>query len=690
MSNFHKVFEWLNGVAVEITFSDEEAASGELDRIIAEEVLKNTQNKIESTEPNRFIAFLNCCRNNKSIYKSAIQYLLQQPSSGRADEIRKEFKLRNLLKKLKSTDCKSFDQLSHDDITRLKRFPILSVLFDSPIELPVAALTVDGIRNELNGIRQELKDFKKYEYILPLISHYIDKPQRFAALILWILKKGATAEIIINSTILHQFYEYHLPSHDKQNSPIRGLYDSLTHFSRAKKLLELCAETSCVLEKGNQTYQSYNLQGVRVEQKKLSRINSTSYKFKQPLTMPHFQTLYRLFGFTFLTQVLILFKEEQKQELKEMLSLWFSGRESNFTFQSGLEESKQFLLNVLHSQHKRMLELVMPWLPLGKILTLLIKDEDDTTLLHLIEYSPELLKLIPAEEILSRLEKVILMQHQTDFWLESICTKMFSHYLDSDDLASAGRVFVFIFEHLLKNTHIDREDIFNEIVPHYREVYFIEETINVRREEIKKSFLEKKELCAATDLTTESYRLLEDSVIELNEQINVFKEFYKRLAEEDEESDQSGYSSDTSESNEANEEDFARGVELNRFIIRAEIVERQLKADPQNFSLLKLLQQFESNPGNSFDELTDYEKTLQEILIHINDGNVTQEALSVLVSLNNSSVNDRTCHVLYKRKKEFFLQLMEKRTFLPSQELTQTIMNDLIAKKDHQCIHRLL
>ncbi len=81
--------------------------------------------------------------------------------------------------------------------------------------------------------------------IAPLFKQFIDDTEKFAAAILWLLRRGETIEQILQADLLQNFMLYHSAWLDSSDSQIKNLYNVLGQFPEAKELVDMAKKVQC-------------------------------------------------------------------------------------------------------------------------------------------------------------------------------------------------------------------------------------------------------------------------------------------------------------------------------------------------------------------------------------------------------------------------------------------------------------
>ena len=184
---------------------------------------------------------------------------------------------------------------------------------------------------QLEGlIKEKLTKLQEVSQPLALLLHVdYEDTLGFASMLIWLLKRGIKAKLILKTGVLQNFLSYAFPvseSEEVDQNPLKLLYSLLAGYQEAETLLKRSAEVGVV----DKALIAYNLQGKLCAPETLKRLKIKTPAFIGSLDCSLFQQLYTLFGMKFLP---FAFKEgyESKSE-KSLKTLQVALNEEDLVF----------------------------------------------------------------------------------------------------------------------------------------------------------------------------------------------------------------------------------------------------------------------------------------------------------------------------------------------------------------------
>ncbi|MFA5960134.1 MAG: hypothetical protein WC785_06420, partial [Tatlockia sp.] len=102
------------------------------------------------------------------------------------------------------------------------------------------------LKGVLGTVTQQLSEENSNALsLLPLFEYYFDQPLFFAALLVWALQRGITAQRLVNHTLLHKFAAANAFNMNESDNPVPCVYALLEQFEEGIELAKLAPTAPC-------------------------------------------------------------------------------------------------------------------------------------------------------------------------------------------------------------------------------------------------------------------------------------------------------------------------------------------------------------------------------------------------------------------------------------------------------------
>jgi hypothetical protein len=276
---------------------------------------------VETADHNSFY-FLNFCRtylqdNEQNPVQLPLCFLvlnyLIQPNL-KLDVPAKPAKVAALFAQLINLDENKALDLYHNHPTFVKQ---------RPLQARVAVVS-----RKLKNLEAILLHEKNLLGIIPLFVQKIDDCDAFAALILYVLKNGVTADELIDKKTLSIFLAYHLHSLSDEDNAVNTLYAVLDRLEEVKQdSTKLAKKAKTSPAKIQRLESSLSLTGEIIGKK--SKGDGTLDPFAFTVTEDNFKNLHSLFGNRFLYEALKFSAANPNNDLRGLLHSCFNDQENH-------------------------------------------------------------------------------------------------------------------------------------------------------------------------------------------------------------------------------------------------------------------------------------------------------------------------------------------------------------------------
>jgi ankyrin repeat protein len=456
---------------------------------------------------------------------------------------------------------------------------------------------VAAVDSNLKDLEALLLHEKNLLGIIPLFIGKIDDPYVFAALILYVLNKGVTADELIAKKILSVFLAYHLHSLSDEDNAVNTLYAVLDQLEIKQDPATKLAEKAKISPAKIQRLQSsYSLTGEII--KTMSIGDDTFDPFAFTVTNDNFKNLLSLFGDLFLYEALKYSTANlNDNDLKELLHSCLNDQDNHDL--SRLSN----LIKTLKETKPRLLEGLASLIDDATINKFI--DQKNGLIFHLASYKPLIIdRLINTNDFKEYIKELIQSNGNRHDTLTQL-VPLFKNANRHPDIQKFlyGEILKLMIGTTAGEDPIEDEGVITTLRLSRKQYY--EETITQLANELTSQF-EQSITSLKNDLSRNAYLDVEDTWRAVAKKFNLLKRLLN-----------------------LNFPNFP----TDKYALYTLVVDRLLKANINDFNLKDFLQNI-LLMQNEFAEadigISEFERGLIEILTSVDDSQVRTATIELL------------------------------------------------------------
>ncbi|WP_020424303.1 hypothetical protein [Legionella tunisiensis] len=361
---------------------------------------------------------------------------------------------------------------------------------------------VNSVRKYLVFFTEQLAQQENALGVSELFKTELDDAEKFAALLLWLLQRGASSESIIRTNLLHDFLRYHLFTLHREESAISQLYTLLAQFPEAEELVTQVGKVSCD-ERG---FESYSLDGVLHREGELPSVQVMGAPLDFTPTEENFTALFKLFGQPFLFAAVVTPTTSDNED-------WLNALKHRLNHESMLAKELPALINFIAARRPVLL----------KGLAQLIEEStaehlislNSGAILHLLAYKPTLFEKIKAINIEAYIQQLNVSDSSGPDVVAQLLIML--AVLLKYKHPSAGQAFDAIIEKLFDNAHlIDDMELLRQLKRYPGWAIHLVRYSTQLQQQIEECIARCTE---QSPLTKDNYQLIEDTWFEVSRKL---------------------------------------------------------------------------------------------------------------------------------------------------------------------------
>ena len=460
---------------------------------------------------------------------------------------------------------------SHQD--KLDKFPQIAIIIAAEKTREYVALLTLQLQGQENPLS-----------IAQLLLKFVDDTERFAAAILWLLRRGVSSEQILPLNLLQHFMAYNIAYLHATDSPIQHLYRVLAQFPEAEALIKAAENVYCE-ERGFHTEEngtrSYAINGVLCEQRKLHHvaINIPALDFSK--TEDNFTALYQVFDVSFLIAAVVWYANMEEPVWQTSLSRVLNSEDSTTAAQL------PSLINTIALREDPHTLAVLSSLIADKMAEKLVSQRCGAVL-HLLPFNHTVRWKMSERDIGHYLE-IMRSRHAA---VVEVIPQLMSILIafQDENKAVADLVYEAILDVILQHSEYAEDRFLVKFLKKYPE----KETIFAKKSAMLDAELDQ---CIEARLATErldidGYHLIEDSWLRVTRSLFVLHEIAPA---------------------------FSSHCPSDKYQLQSQVMKRFFSLHPREFDVDDFMAALGLSPEFAANGVNEYERALIEMLIAMDD-----------------------------------------------------------------------
>ncbi len=356
------------------------------------------------------------------------------------------------------------------------------------------------------------------ENVLSIVHYFeqcLDDEEKFAAMVLWMVRRGLLSHRIIETDLLQKFMLYHAAWLGTPNNSVQHFYNLLGMFPETRELVEEASKVQCEdrsfhCEEGGT--HSHSIKGALSLQSTLHRVEIKVSPLEFTPTAENFDALYSLFGSLFLNDAL-------RWHAGCDNATWRAALHDFFNREASIAEQLPILLNFIggggRSSVLKALASLIDDATVEKLVT-----RHSGSVLHLLPYKPFLLNRVDEGFITHYLDEIKLLQSEA--W--DVISQLLAVLVAFRDVnkAVALQVYEAIVDLVLEHPHVLDDDY---LLKQLRKIPEAETILTNRYQQLQSQFDRcVTEQVVTGTLNTANYHIIEDSWLNLSRKVVLLNE----------------------------------------------------------------------------------------------------------------------------------------------------------------------
>jgi len=433
--------------------------------------------------------FIIACKYLQEVYKIDETYPLR------------EGKVTHIFSLLLSVNKEEALAYYHDNLLKFKEYKQIKLMVDA-----------DKVATYLSEFKDKLAFEAHPRRISPLFNQFIDDTEKFTAAILWLLHRGVSTRKILQSNLLQNFMAYHVAWLQTPESPIHHLYNLLSCFDEASRLVEAASKVRSDIRgfySEDEDGHSYSLTGMLCEDSELNSCAIVERALDFTPNLENFEYLLKVFGFNFLNRAIIWHTSCQNE-------VWHSALTNCLNSEIIIAKQLPVILNRFgvggESLHLATIALLVTDATIDKLII-----NNSPAVLHLLPFKPMLRNKIGEAQVLRYLHDIKDIEGNHWESVTQLISMLIAFSDDKKDLALLvynGLIdLIFIHPELLDDRYL---------MTKLKKFSEANEIINFRVQKLQDDFERHiKSKVSEGPIDIDAYHQLEDIWLDFSRQFNV-------------------------------------------------------------------------------------------------------------------------------------------------------------------------